>query len=125
MTDGFFERPIDDMILGESELRKLDFKNELMTVTLVNHSSKHPLLIPVTPNSRCRAMYVFSRLSQQAVEGLIESLHEDCLSRDFIQIWQVTEDQIRDAFAVPRVTVYLDLCKHVVRYTQEFILDNE
>lgn len=107
---------LEDLILDHDSLEKLDFSNEMMTVTLVEFETKLPLYVPVSPRSHQKAMYVFAMLPQEDVEAVIESIHEDNLALDFIQIWQVTRAQIEEAMATPGVTVYLDLPSTVGRF---------
>lgn len=119
MTPNGNERPIDDMILGVDELAQLNFETELRTVSLVDYQTKRLLYFPVRADSKHKALYVFSRLPQQDVEDFISALHDDRISGEFIQIWQVAEAEIRKAIATPGVTVYLDLPTHVSRYVEE------
>lgn len=112
-------RPLDDTIIGLDEVGLLDFEKELMTVTLVDYQTKELVFVPVRPNSRQKAMYVFSHLPQDKVEQMIETIHEDNLCHQFIQIWQVTAEQIREAIVRPGITVYHDLPANVARYVRE------
>jgi len=119
MTPGCNGRPLDDMILGSDDVGLLDFEKERMSVTLVDYQTKEPVFVPVRPNSRQKAMYVFSRLPQEEVEQMIETIHDDQLFHGFLQIWQVTETQIRQAMATRGITVYHDLPANVARYVRE------